>query len=149
MAKAMATLRPMHPDLMKELDAYPADLVKLFDNLRDFILKMYPDSNELIYKTHALSLVFSPTLKLSDAFCHIPVYSQHLNLGFNKGAILDDPNGLLTGTGKWIRHIKVSQEKDYDNEQVQGLIHQAIQLSFEDLKEKDLKKGQVVSKIKN
>lgn len=45
--------------------------------------------------------------KMSEHFCFIAPYAQHANLGFFYGADLPDPEGLLQGTGKSIRHIKV------------------------------------------
>ena len=83
-------------------------LIELFKDLRKFILDIYPDSNELLYHTHALTTVFSISDKLSDAFCMIPIYSNHLNLGFNKGTLLKDTDKLLTGTGNLIRHIPIN-----------------------------------------
>lgn len=37
----------------------------------------------------------------------LPIYTNHMNLGFNKGTLLKDPDKLLTGTGNWIRHLVV------------------------------------------
>ena len=101
-------------------------LVNLFVSIRNYLWELAPDSNELPYHTHALTSVFSHTKKLKDAFCHIPVYTNHLNLGFNKGALLSDPDQLLQGTGKLIRHIPIKSEADFDNEAVKRLILEAI-----------------------
>ena len=110
--------------MMKE-----TQLVELFIALRNMLIELAPDSHELPYHTHALTSVFSHSKKLKDAFCHIPVYTNHLNLGFNKGALLSDPDNLLEGTGKLIRHIPVRSIADFDNEQVRGLIKEAINQS--------------------
>lgn len=40
-------------------------------------------------------------------FCYVVGYSKHVNLGFCDGAALPDPAGLLEGTGKTMRHVKV------------------------------------------
>ncbi len=40
-------------------------------------------------------------------FCYVLAYSKHVNLGFCDGAALSDPAGLLEGTGKTMRHVKV------------------------------------------
>lgn len=101
----MTKLRPIHTDFQYLLDFKEQEVIDLFGDLRQYILELYPDSNELLYHTHALTAVFSISEKLGDAFCHIPVYSEHINLGFNKGTLLKDSNKLLTGTGKLIRHI--------------------------------------------
>jgi hypothetical protein len=79
----MIKSRPIHPDFQFFLDFKSQEVIDLFTNLRQYILELYPDSNELLYHTHALTAVFSISEKLSDAFCMIPIYTNHLNLGFN------------------------------------------------------------------
>ena len=49
-----------------------------------------------------------PTACVDDApFAYVNVFKDHTNLGFFHGAHLDDPNGLLEGTGKNMRHVKL------------------------------------------
>ena len=61
--------RPIHPDFQALLDFKDQGLIGLVTDLRQYILALYPDSNELLYHTHALTAVFSISDKLSDAFC--------------------------------------------------------------------------------
>ena len=86
--------------------------------------------------------------KLSDGYCMIPIYTNHLNLGFHKGTLLNDPHELLHGTGKWIRHIPVSQKSDYRNSAVKSLIINAIEYAREDMKKGSWETGEIISKIK-
>ncbi len=44
-------------------------------------------------------------------FCYLVGHSKHVNLGFCDGVALPDPEGLLEGTGKTMRHVKVHPEK--------------------------------------
>ena len=140
--------RKIHPDFLHFLAFKDQPLIDLYSDLRSLILTAWPDSNELLYHTHALTSVYSLSEKLSDAFCMIPIYTQHLNLGFNKGTLLDDPHQLLQGTGKWIRHIPIQQKSDYDNEKVKALVKAAIDFTIEDQNKKSNKKGLIISKIK-
>lgn len=144
----MSKTRNLHPDFLKHLSHYDIDLAQLYFTLRNFVLEIYPDANELLYHTHALVSVYSPTTKLMDAFCHIPIYSNHFNLGFNKGTLLDDRHQILQGTGKLIRHISIKSISDFDNEKVKELLEQAIHLSIHDLENQSLEKGLTISKIK-
>lgn len=123
-------------------------MIKTFHDLRDFIIGIYPDCNELLYHTHALTSVFSLSDKLTDAYCMIPIYTNHLNLGFNKGTLLKDENKLLTGTGKLIRHIPIQTEVDYRNSQVEKLIITAVEFAKKDLDKPTKSIGKVISKIK-
>ncbi|MBL7727153.1 MAG: DUF1801 domain-containing protein [Dinghuibacter sp.] len=144
----MNTVRPIHPDFQFLLDFKSQELVQLFSDLRQYILELCPNSNELLYHTHALTAVFSLSDKLSDAFCMLPIYSHHLNLGFNKGTLLKDPGKLLTGTGNLIRHIDVQQPADYRNPKVKALILEAIAFAKKDMDKPTKSTGKTISKIK-
>jgi hypothetical protein len=144
----MRTTRPIHKDFEKLLIRKDQKLINLFTDLRSFILELYPESNELIYHTHALTSVFSISDKLSDAFCMIPIYTKHLNLGFNKGTLLNDSNKLLTGTGNLIRHIDVNQIKDYRNPKVKALIKEAFDFAISNMDKPSKVNSTTISKIK-
>ena len=140
--------REIHPDFGFYLSFKNRDLINLFQDVRMFVIDLYPDANELLYHTHALTSLFSVTSKMSDGFCMIPIYTNHLNLGFNKGTLLPDPEGLLQGTGKLIRHIPVTCKEDYNNQAVKNLIATAIDVAVADAGEKLMTRGQTISKIK-
>lgn len=144
----MKKQRPIHPDFESLLDFKEKKIIDLFKDLRAFILEIYPDSNELLYHTHALTTVFSISDKLSDAFCMLPIYTNHLNLGFNKGTLLNDPHQLLTGTGNLIRHIPVDTPADYRNKKVKDLIKTAVDFAIADMDKPTKSIGQAISKIK-
>lgn len=145
----MKTSRPIHKDFQRFLDLKEKELVALFADLRNFILELYPDANELVYHTHALTSVFSVSDKLGDAFCMIPIYANHLNLGFNKGTKLKDPHGLLTGTGNLIRHMDIHKPSDYRNPKVKALIKEALAFAINDMDKPTTVIGKTISKIKN
>lgn len=144
----MKATRPVHPDFQFFLDFKNQEVIGLFTDLREYIFELYPDSNELVYHTHALTAVFSISDKLSDAFCMLPIYTNHLNLGFNKGALLKDPNKLLTGTGNLIRHINVKMPTDYRNTKVKALIQEAIDFAIIGMDKPTISIGKTISKIK-
>ncbi|MNK21383.1 hypothetical protein D3C87_396370 [compost metagenome] len=143
----MAESRTLHSDFQSLLDLKDQTLIDLFCDLRSYILELYPESNELLYHTHALTSVFSISDKLSDAFCMLPIYTNHLNLGFNKGTLLQDPHHLLTGTGNLIRHIDVKKPEDYRNEEVTTLIREAINFAIKDMDKPSKSFGKTISKI--
>lgn len=141
-------MQSIHPHFQHFLDHKSKSLIDLYTDLRSYLLDINPDCVELLYHTHALTSVYSLSPKLSDGYCHIPIYSNHLNLGFNKGTLLDDPYGLLHGTGKWIRHIPIQEKSDYRNEKVKSLILEAINFTKNDMKGTPVQSGQIISKIK-
>ena len=140
--------RNIHPDFRQLLELKDQAIIQLFSDLRAFLLDIHPASNELLYHTHALTAVFSISEKLSDAFCMIPIYTAHLNLGFNKGTLLHDPHKILAGTGKLIRHIPVTTPADYRNKKVEELIQSAIDFAIKDMEKPTPSVGKTISKIK-
>jgi hypothetical protein len=139
---------PIHTDFRFLLELKQKSLINLYSHLREIVMSLYPECNEILYHTHALSSVYSISEKLSDAYCIIPIYTNHLNLGFNKGALLNDPHKLLKGTGNLMRHIPIQSPSDYNTREVKELIKTAIHFALEDMDKPTKIKGQVISKIK-
>ncbi len=146
-ARAPLSARPIHPDFLRHLTRKDEALVALFTDLRAFVLTLAPASNELLYHTHALTAVFSLSERLSDAFCMLPIYTKHVNLGFNKGTLLADPQRLLQGTGKLIRHVPVATPSSYRQAPVEALVRAALELAEEDLDGPQTVRGQTISRI--
>ena len=49
-----------------------------------------------------------PVACLGDVpFAYVNVFTSHVNLGFFQGATLPDPDRLLQGTGRFMRHVKL------------------------------------------
>jgi len=141
-------MRPINPAFDQLLQTKDASLIKLYKQLRKVILDIHPEANELLYHTHALTSVYSITKKLGDAYCHIPIYTNHLNLGFNKGVLLEDPHSLLEGTGKFIRHIHLRDSSDLESKGLRDLIAAAVNFSKGDVDTDQYVTGQTINKIK-
>lgn len=78
------------------------------------------DLNELIHDGH-------PTFCAGDAaFAYVSAYSAHVNVGFFRGAELNDPAGLLQGGGKYMRHVKVTRANEIDETALEALIEAAL-----------------------
>ncbi len=126
------------PDLLQFLKPYNTEVQQTALKLRDFVLDLYPDSNELIYNNYnAVAIAYSTTDAQKDAFCHIAVYNRHVNFGFNKGTELKDTQAILKGSGASIRHITVKNIKDAPQQYIGDLLKQAYQLSIESLNSKE------------
>lgn len=141
-------IRQIHPDFQYLLEFKQPELIELFIDPREFVFEIYPDSNELLYHTHALTSAFSISEKLGDAFCMLPIYTNHVNLGFTKGTLLDDPHRQLKGTGNLIRHIPVATPEDYRNDAIRDLVKAAAELAANDMEKPTRTVQQTISKIK-
>lgn len=60
-----------------------------------------------------------------EPFCYLVGYTKHVNLGFCEGTRLADPDGLLEGTGKSMRHVKLSPSRPIGPDKLAHLIHQS------------------------
>lgn len=58
--------------------------------------------------------------------CGIYPTSDHVNLSFAQGATLKDPKGLLEGTGKGIRHVKVFKMEDVGEGTIKAYVRAAV-----------------------
>jgi hypothetical protein len=77
------------------------------------------DVRELLHDGH-------PTACVTDAaFAYVNVFTRHVNVGFFRGAGLPDPTGLLTGTGKSMRHVKIMPDGIVDVPAMMDLIDAA------------------------
>jgi hypothetical protein len=91
------------------------------------VLEEAPEAIELIYDAYnAVVAGYSFTGRPSDGFIHIPAYAQWVNLGFHRGSELDDPRGVLQGSGRWIRHIRISELADLERPYVREFVKAAI-----------------------
>ena len=67
-----------------------------------------------------------PTACVRDAaFGYVNAFTAHVNVGFFRGAELADPSGLLQGTGKYMRHVKLKPGVDVDSVALRLLIETA------------------------
>ncbi len=91
-----------------------------FDVMRD----CGADVRELLHDGH-------PTACVADAaFAYVNSFTAHVNVGFFRGAELPDSNGLLEGTGKFMRHVKLRPEDGVD---AAGLL-ELINTAYADMK---------------
>lgn len=99
--------------------------------LRSFVSKSQPEANQLIYDGYnAVSIVFSLSDKMRDAFCHLAVYKNHVNFGFNRGAEIKNPELKLEGKGKLIRHFKVKDMENLPKKDLSILLKKAVEISL-------------------
>jgi hypothetical protein len=84
------------------------------------------DVRELLHDGH-------PTACVGDAaFAYVNAFRAHVNVGFFRGAELSDPSGLLEGTGKFMRHVKLRPERGVDA----AALTQLIETAYTDMKKR-------------
>lgn len=64
--------------------------------------------------------------KMTEHYVYIGLQKSQVNLGFHRGASLHDPRGILEGTGKQLRHVRIRNVRACNNAHVIDLLRQAI-----------------------
>src|SRR2546423_1892392 len=139
-------------DLIKFLRPYDAPVRDLALKLRALVLEEMAPCYENIYDAYsAVAIGYGTSQRLSDGIFHIAVYSEHVNLGFNDGASLPDPKGILEGKGSRIRHISIKFSDDLRRPELRTYIRRARKQGLAEarkLDERTLKPDAVVSTVK-
>jgi hypothetical protein len=108
------------------IEEYTADLDPKISSLvketRRLVFSLVPNAGER-YKWSR------PWYELGGSFCYIMAYSDHVNLGFPRGAELVDRFDILEGTGKGMRHTKIRIEDDLKLDSVSALVLAAVELN--------------------
>jgi hypothetical protein len=119
--------RPPIPQLLGFLAAYDPAIADLALALRQIVLEEAPHASESIYQVYTVAIWFGFGEKMKDAFCYITTHARHVNLGFPRGATMPDPNGVLQGDGKSMRHIRFASEGDLERPFVRRYIQAALE----------------------
>ena len=92
---------------------------------RALVLDVLPEAYEVVWAQQKNAGYGTGPKKQSEHFCWISPASAHVTFGFNHGAELADPNGLLEGTGKKFRHVKLAALADVDRAALRALLRAA------------------------
>ena len=129
--------------LIKFLKPYDQEVRDAALKLRALVLEEMAPCFENIYDAYsAVAIGYGTSDRLSDGVFHIAVYSKYVNLGFNDGASLDDPKGILQGSGKQIRHITIKTAEDLERPELRAYIRRARKKAVADAR----KLGEAVPK---
>jgi hypothetical protein len=87
-----------------------------------------PGAVELVYDNYnALAIGFGPTERASEVIFSIALYPRWVSLFFLQGASLPDPQNLLKGNGKVVRHIVIENSAMLDEPAIQELMARALE----------------------
>jgi hypothetical protein len=107
------------PAIETWLEEQPAELASLARTWFEVIRACGSDVRELMHDDQ-------PTACVGDAaFAYVDAFTSHVNVGFFRGAELPDPAGLLEGTGKFMRHVKLRPDRPFDSPALEALIETA------------------------
>jgi hypothetical protein len=105
------------------LDTKPAELRDVAEQLRKLMKKTVKSAKESVNSWKI------PTYESNGPMCFFMVGKYHVTFGFLRGASLPDPAGLLEGTGKNVRHVKLRTAEDVKEPALRKLLEAAGRLN--------------------
>ena len=113
---------------------YEPAIVELGKALRAKLRARLPGLFEIVYvydSQNALVISYSPTERGYEGLCSLTLYPDRVNLYFGQGALLSksDPNKLLQGRGKTVRHVVLGTVADFDRAEIEVLMAAALKLA--------------------
>lgn len=105
------------------LDRKPPELAEIAEKLRKLMKKTAAGTKESVNPWKI------PTFESNGPMCYMSIGKNHLTFGFLRGTALPDPAGLLEGTGKSLRHVKVRTVEALKSPALKKLILAAAKLN--------------------
>jgi hypothetical protein len=115
------------PDAQTErlLADRPATIQSVARALRDVIREEFPDVVESVDFGNKL-LAFGASMRMRDLMFAVAAHGAHVNLQLADGVDLPDPTGIVEGTGKRIRHVKVRSVEQARSAAVRELVRAQV-----------------------
>ncbi len=104
----------------------PEDLRPVIRKLRALVLSIDPAACVVVRLGDRAATFGVGPKKMSEGYVYIMPHKAWINLGFFRGAELDDPENLLQGTGAKMRHVKCRSLDECDRPALAGLIRNAL-----------------------
>ena len=109
------------------LDITEALLRPVVTALREVVFEVDADTCEVVRLGDRAATYGVGPRKMLDGYAYIMPHKRWVNLGFYQGAELDDPEGLLEGTGAKLRHVKVRSVDEARRAGVRALVEGALE----------------------
>ena len=108
--------RTRDPEIDKWWREQPEELSAIAKQWFDVMRACGEDVREIVHDDQ-------PTACVGEAaFAYVDAFTAHVNVGFFRGAELADPKGLLEGSGKLMRHVKLGPDRNVDAAALRALI---------------------------
>ena len=113
--------------LTELLRRHDPDLTSLVYALRTMILdEIAPCHERMFAQKNKVVMLFAATDHvIEDCICQIHVFVKHVQLAFPRGIDLRDPTGVLQGSGKAFRHLKLTTRADLERAEIRTFLREA------------------------
>ena len=103
------------PEVEEYITQYPDEYVAIMLRLRALIYEVVPEATEAIKWS-------MPHFILKYPVCYIRGCKNHVTLAFHDGRMLNDPDGILLGTGKQMKYLKFRNLDEVNEEMLKRWI---------------------------
>lgn len=104
---------------------HPAPIRAIEEALRSTIKAEFPEVLERVDFGNKL-IAYGRTMRMRDLLFAVIAHREHVNLQLADGVDLPDPTGIVEGTGKRIRHVKVRSVEAASSGPVRDLIRAQV-----------------------
>ena len=113
-------------DIKQHFPDLPQEVLEITSELQSLILRVFPEA-EVTSDEENIGFGFGSGYK--EMVFVVSLYTKHVNLGLVNGASLEDPEGLLRGTGKVHRHVKLHLVKEVHEPKLGKLMQRALRVA--------------------
>ncbi len=121
----MANTKTGDPAVDTFLKGYSPQVREIAVKAREVILSVLPDASEKVYPGWKV-IQYATGSDMKSVFAAISPQRERVNLGLANGVDLNDPDGLLEGDGKAIRHLKLTSPEAAAAPAVRELVRGAL-----------------------
>ncbi len=108
------------------LKTYNQKLQDICFHLRGLVKQAMPEAEEIVFEGWKnISYGTGESRADKDLICYIAPYKDSVNLGLYRGAILQDDKKSMRGTGKLLRHIKITDLKKINDTDILEILEAA------------------------
>jgi hypothetical protein len=122
----MPNVKTGDPAVDTFLKGYSPQVREIAVKARETILSVFPGAAEKVYPGWKV-IQYGAGGGMKDVFAAISPQRERVTLGLANGAELPDPDGLLEGSGKGIRHVKLTSPEAATAPAVRELVKGALE----------------------
>jgi len=108
------------------IKTFDPDIQAIAKALRSMIASIHGDFVEVAWPRQKIASFGIGPRKMSEHYAYIAPQRNYVNLGFYHGAVLPDPDELLEGAGKRLRHLKVKSASEAVRKEIRRLLEAAL-----------------------
>jgi hypothetical protein len=124
-------LASTHREILTLLNRYDEPVRELAMHVRGILHAELAPCREFVcdMRRRVVFLYSGSDRVIADGICQMPLFTRHVTLMFPQGVEMKDPAGILQGSGRVMRHVRIESADDIARADVIALLRQARALA--------------------